>query len=88
MKPYYAPYDMARYPALSRACRAASAVVLVSVSAAVLATAGPGNGAVPPTQWAAVHRPDVARVVLPAVQVVGQGGEHASAGPVSCSRGA
>ncbi|MBI5277974.1 MAG: hypothetical protein HY854_16110 [Burkholderiales bacterium] len=89
MKRYLAPYDMNRYPAVAMAVRAAATLVVTVTGAVVLATAGPGNGYQPPGQWAAVHRPGVERVSLPAVQVTAKAaGVQSVASSVSCAKGA
>ena len=89
MRAFHSTYDLDRYPALAAVTRAVVGVAVVATLAAAWITAGPGNGYQPPEQWAAVHRPDVVRVTLPRVVVVGGREADAQAvASVSCAKGA
>ena len=88
MKRFHAPYDLDQYPVAATFGRLALAVVVTGTMAAALATAGPGNGYQAPETWAAVHRPDVVRVQLPKVQVLGERADGQSVAAVSCPKGA
>ena len=86
---YHSPYDLDRYPLVATATRFVVGAVVIGSFVAAGATAGPGNGYVPPEQWAMVHRTDVARVALPRVVVTAQreeGGQKMAS--VSCPKGA
>lgn len=90
MRTYHTEYDLDRYPALALATRLGAALVVVGTLAAAAATAGPGNGSLPRDQWAAVHRPEVIRLHLPRVTVVGHlaGAEARSVASIACAKGA
>ena len=88
MRTYHTDYDLDRYPALARATRLGAALVVVGTLAAAAATAGPGNGALPREQWSPLHRPEVVRVHLPKVTVVGRVGEPQSVASITCAKGA
>jgi len=89
MRAYHTDYDLDRFPVVATASRLLAAVVVVGAVAAATVTAGPGNGYQPPEQWAAVHRPDVVRVTLPKVTVVGANhGAAPAVASVTCPKGA
>lgn len=89
MRTFHSAYDLDNYPRLAAVVKTLAVCAVAGVFAAAWATAGPGNGSLPVGQWAAVHRPDVARITLPTVVITAQRANAADkVASVGCAKGA